>query len=217
MAGNANVEGDSVSKIVLIGEASVGKSNILARFARSELCMEFRPNGGFEFASMMVPVEGNMVKVQIWDIGGQERSRTVTSAYYRGAVGALLVYDITRRETFDNIRRWLRQLRDRADSNIVIMLVGSKCDLNHVRAVQRKEGEDLANTEGLLFLETSALDATNIERAFQAILTQINHIERLRALAARETAAAASRRDRGTTINVADASGLRNRIWCCSI
>ncbi|XP_048140230.1 ras-related protein Rab2BV-like [Rhodamnia argentea] len=220
MAGNVNIEGESVSKIVLIGDAGVGKSNILARFARRELCVEFRP----EFASVMLKaralpdlVEGKMVKVQIWDTAGQERSRAVTSAYYRGAVGALLVYDITRRETFDNIQRWLRQLRDRADSNIVIMLAGNKCDLNLVRAVQREEGEALANTEGLMFLETSALDAMNIERAFQASLTQINHIKRLRALAAQETAAAASRRDRGTTINVADASRLRNRIWCCSI
>ncbi|XP_030524388.1 ras-related protein Rab11C-like [Rhodamnia argentea] len=217
MAENANVECDCMFKIVLIGDAGVGKSNILARFTRNEFCMEFRPNIGFEFASMMLQVEGKMVKVQIWDTAGQERSRAVTSAYYRGVVGALLVYDITRRETFDNIQRWLRQLRDRADSNIVIMLAGNKCDLNHVRAVQREEGEALANVEGLLFLETSALDATNIERAFQAILTQINHIKRLRALAARETVAAASPRDRGTTINVADASGLRNRIWCCSI
>lgn len=162
-------------------------------------------------------VEGKKVKAQIWDTAGQGRSRAVTSAYYRNAVGALLVYDITNRQTFDNIQRWLRQLRDRADSNIVIMLVGNKSDLNHLRAVQVEDGQALADKEGIMFLETSALDATNIERAFQAILTQINHIKRLRALAARESAASASRRAQGSTVNVADASGSATKTGCCSI
>ncbi|KAF8010770.1 hypothetical protein BT93_J1421 [Corymbia citriodora subsp. variegata] len=205
-----DTEYDYMSKIVVIGDAGVGKSNILARFARNEFCMEFRPNIGFEFATLFLQVEGKMVKAQIWDTAGQERSRAVTSAYYRGAVGALLVYDITKRQTFDNIQRWLRQLRDLAGPDIVIMLAGNKSDLNHLRAVPVEDGQALADREGLLFLETSALDATNIERAFQSILTQINHIKRLRALGA------ASRRGQGTTVDVADASGSGKKMRCCS-
>ncbi|XP_030442225.1 ras-related protein Rab11C-like [Syzygium oleosum] len=216
MAKKEDIEYDDVSKIVLIGDAGVGKSNILSRFVRKEFCLEFKPNIGFEFASRILQVEGKMVKAKIWDTAGQERSRAVTSQYYRGAVGALLVYDITKRQTFDNIQRWLRQLRDHVDSDIVIMLAGNKCDLKHLRAVQVEDGQALANKEGLLFLETSALDATNIERAFQSILIQINHIKRLRALAAREAAAAASRRGQGTTVDVADASGSAKKIGCCS-
>ncbi|KAK3409933.1 hypothetical protein EUGRSUZ_J01998 [Eucalyptus grandis] len=218
MARKKDTEYDYMSKIVVIGDAGVGKSNILARFARREFCMEFRPNIGFEFATMILKVEGKMVKAQIWDTAGQERSRAITSQYYRGAVGALLVYDITKRQTFDNIERWLRQLRELAGSDIVIMLAGNKSDLNHIRAVPVEDGQAFADKEGLLFLETSALDATNIERAFQTILIQINHIKRLRALAlaARESAAAASRRSQGTTVDVAEALGSAKKMWCCS-
>ena len=110
-------------------------------------------------------VEGKTVKAQIWDTAGQERYRAITSAYYRGAVGALLVYDITKRQTFDNVQRWLRELRDHADSNIVIMLAGNKSDLNHLRSVSAEDAQMLAEKECLSFLETSALEASNVEKA----------------------------------------------------
>lgn len=159
-------------------------------------------------------VEGKTVKAQIWDTAGQERYRAITSAYYRGAVGALLVYDITKRQTFDNVNRWLRELRDHADSNIVIMMAGNKSDLNHLRAVSEDDGQALAEKEGLSFLETSALEATNIEKAFQTILTEIYHIVSKKALAAQE-AAGTSLPGQGTTINVADSSANTKR-GCCS-
>lgn len=155
------------------------------------------------------------MKAQIWDTAGQERYRAITSAYYRGAVGALLVYDITKRQTFDNVQRWLRELRDHADSNIVIMMAGNKCDLNHLRAVSEEDGQGLAEREELSFLETSALEATNIEKAFQTILTEIYHIISKKALAAQEAAAAALP-GQGTTINVNDASGNQSKKLCCS-
>jgi len=104
-------------------------------------------------------IEGKTIKAQIWDTAGQERYRAITSAYYRGAVGALLVYDITKKQTFENIQRWLRELRDHADSNIVIMMVGNKSDLNHLRSVAEEDGQALAEKKGLSFLETSALEA----------------------------------------------------------
>lgn len=165
---------------------------------------------------LVIQVEGKTVKAQIWDTAGQERYRAITSAYYRGAVGALLVYDITKRQTFDNVQRWLRELRDHADSNIVIMMAGNKSDLNHLRAVQEQDGHALAEKEGLSFLETSALDATNIEKAFQTILAEIYHIVSKKALAAQQAAAAnATIPGQGTTINVADSSDDMKR-GCCS-
>lgn len=121
-------------------------------------------------------MEGKTIKAQIWDTAGQERYRAITSAYYRGAVGALLVYDITKRQTFENVQRWLRELRDHADSNIVIMLAGNKTDLNHLRAVATEDAESLAEKENLSFLETSALEAHNVENAFQTILLDIHQI-----------------------------------------
>lgn len=107
---------------------------------------------------------------------GQERYRAITSAYYRGAVGALLVYDISKHASFENVQRWLEELRDHADANIVIMLVGNKSDLRHLRAVPTEEARVFAEKNSLSFIETSALDSTNVELAFQNILTEIYRI-----------------------------------------
>jgi len=104
-------------------------------------------------------------------LAGQERYRAITSAYYRGAVGALLVYDIAKHQTYENVGRWLKELRDHADTNIVIMLVGNKSDLRHLRAVPTDEAKQFAAENGLSFIETSALDASNVELSFQRILT----------------------------------------------
>lgn len=158
-------------------------------------------------------IEGKTIKAQIWDTAGQERYRAITSAYYRGAVGALLVYDITKRQTFENVNRWLRELRDHADSNIVIMLAGNKSDLNHLRAVSPEDAQILAEKEGLSFLETSALEALNVENAFHTILAEIHHIISKKALAAQEAASSAPP-IQGTTINVSDSAGPRG--GCCS-
>ncbi|VVC25542.1 Hypothetical protein CINCED_3A010587 [Cinara cedri] len=117
-----------------------------------------------------------MIKAQIWDTAGQERYRAITSAYYRGAVGALLVYDIAKQLTYQNVERWLSELRDHADQNIVIMLVGNKSDLRHLRAVPSDEARAFAEVNNLSFIETSALDSTNVETAFENILTEIYNI-----------------------------------------
>ncbi|KAG2294695.1 hypothetical protein Bca52824_041364 [Brassica carinata] len=113
------------------------------------------------------------VKAQIWDTAGQERYRAITSAYYRGAVGAFLVYDVTRRVTFENVDRWLKELRDHTDDNIVVMLVGNKADLRHLRAVSTEDATAFAERESTFFMETSALEALNVEDAFTQVLSQI--------------------------------------------
>lgn len=215
MASRVDHEYDYLFKIVLIGDSGVGKSNILSRFTRNEFCLESKSTIGVEFATRTLQVEGKTVKAQIWDTAGQERYRAITSAYYRGAVGALLVYDITKRQTFDNVLRWLRELRDHADSNIVIMMAGNKSDLNHLRAVAEEDGHSLAEKEGLSFLETSALEATNVEKAFQTILTEIYHIISKKALAAQQASANTALPGQGTTINVNDASPSVKK-GCCS-
>lgn len=117
-----------------------------------------------------------MVKAQIWDTAGQERYRAITSAYYRGALGALLVYDVTKPKSFENVNQWLKELRDHADSNIVIMLIGNKTDLKHLRAIASEDAQSFAEKEGISFLETSALEAINVEKAFQIILAEIYRI-----------------------------------------
>jgi len=167
---------DYLFKVVLIGDSGVGKSNLLSRFTRNEFNLETKSTIGVEFATRSINVDGKTLKAQIWDTAGQERYRAITAAYYRGAVGALLVYDISKHGTYVNVTRWLKELRDHADSNIVIMLVGNKSDLKHLRAVPTEEAKAFSTENGLSFIETSALDASNVESAFQTILTDIYRI-----------------------------------------
>ncbi|KAG1446124.1 hypothetical protein G6F56_009674 [Rhizopus delemar] len=168
--------------IVLIGDSGVGKTNLLGRFTRNEFNLESKSTIGVEFATRSIQVDSKTIKAQIWDTAGQERYRAITSAYYRGAVGALLCYDISKQTTFESVSRWLKELRDHADSNIVIMLVGNKNDLRHLRAVPTDEAKNFASENGLSFIETSALDATNVELSFQRILTEIYRIVSNKAL-----------------------------------
>ncbi|XP_055829084.1 ras-related protein Rab11D-like [Solanum dulcamara] len=174
--GDASQKIDYVFKVVLIGDSAVGKSQILARFARNEFSLDSKATIGVEFQTRTLVIQHKSVKAQIWDTAGQERYRAVTSAYYRGAVGALLVYDITKRQTFDHIPRWLEELRAHADKNIVIMLIGNKTDLEDQRAVPTEDAKEFSQKEGLFFLETSALEATNVEDAFLTVLTEIFNI-----------------------------------------
>ncbi|KAK4521399.1 uncharacterized protein ATC70_012014 [Mucor velutinosus] len=167
-------EYDYLFKLVLIGDSGVGKSNLLSRFTTNEFNLESKSTIGVEFATKNIEIEKRSIKAQIWDTSGQERYRAITGAYYRGAVGALVVYDITRRNSFQNVSHWLKELRDHADSNIVIMLVGNKVDLSETsRAVTTEEGGALAEKDGFLFMETSALDATNVDNAFEKVFATI--------------------------------------------
>ncbi|XP_030516215.1 ras-related protein RABA5b-like [Rhodamnia argentea] len=160
-------------KIVLIGDSAVGKSNLLSRFALDEFDINTKATIGVEFQTQVVEIDGKEVKAQIWDTAGQERFRAVTSAYYRGAVGALIVYDITRRTTFESVKRWLDELDTHCDTAVARMLVGNKCDLDNIREVSTEEGKALAEAEGLFFMETSALDSTNVQISFEIVIREI--------------------------------------------
>jgi len=166
-------EYDYLFKVVLIGDSGVGKSNLLSRFTRNEFNLESKSTIGVEFATKTIHTDGKNIKAQIWDTAGQERYRAITSAYYRGAVGALLVYDIAKRITYDNVQRWLKELRDHADQTIVIMLVGNKKDLRHMRQVQTDEAKEFCKKNKLFFIETSALADSNVTLAFETILKEI--------------------------------------------
>jgi len=162
--------------VVLIGDSGVGKTNLLSRFTRNEFNIESKSTIGVEFATRSINVDGKTIKAQIWDTAGQERYRAITAAYYRGAVGALLVYDVAKHASYVSVIRWLKELRDHADSNIVVMLVGNKSDLKHLRAVPTEEAKGFSVENGLSFIETSALDASNVEAAFQNTLTDIYRV-----------------------------------------
>ncbi|KAG6419281.1 hypothetical protein SASPL_121497 [Salvia splendens] len=217
MAGyRAEDDYDYLFKVVLIGDSGVGKSNLLSRFTRNEFSLESKSTIGVEFATRSLTVDGKVIKAQIWDTAGQERYRAITSAYYRGAVGALLVYDVTRHSTFESVERWLRELRDHTDPNIVVMLIGNKCDLRHLVAVSTDDGTSFAEKESLYFMETSALDATNVENAFTEVLTQIHRIVSKKSMEAGDDGNAQNVPSKGEQIDVSKgASGVKQG-GCCS-
>lgn len=160
-------------KIVLIGDSSVGKTDLLSRFTRDEFNPDSRATIGVEFATRTLEINGKRIKAQIWDTAGQERYRAITAAYYRGAVGALVVYDISNSDSYESVSRWLKEMKEHADANIVIALVGNKSDLEHLRAVPTEEARNFAAEHNLLFTEASALNADNVEFTFHQLIKSI--------------------------------------------
>lgn len=153
-------------KYIIIGDTGVGKSCLLLQFTDKRFQPVHDLTIGVEFGARMVTIDNKQIKLQIWDTAGQESFRSITRSYYRGAAGALLVYDITRRDTFKHLSVWLEEARQHSQSNMVIMLIGNKNDLEHRRAVSFEEGKAFADANGLIFMETSAKTAFNVEQAF---------------------------------------------------
>jgi small GTP-binding protein len=157
---------DYLYKFVLIGDSGVGKSNISSMFIRNEFNTESKSTIGVEFANSTIVVNKNKIRIQLWDTAGQERYRAITTAYYRNAVGIILIYDITSRKSFDNIVYWLREIKDHAPTNVTIYLIGNKCDLAHLRDVSTSEGAEYATKNNLKFVEISALTGSNVQKMF---------------------------------------------------
>ncbi|CAL8336764.1 ras-related protein Rab-25b isoform X1 [Gadus morhua] len=163
-----------VFKVVLVGESGVGKTNLLSRFTKNQFTLDSRATIGVEFSTKTTQLGEASIRAQIWDTAGLERYRAITSAYYRGAVGALVVYDITKKPTYECVERWLSELFDHAHPHVVVMLVGNKTDLESDRCVATEEARRYAEKKSLLFVETSALESTNVEVAFNSVLSEIH-------------------------------------------
>lgn len=153
-------------KYIIIGDTGVGKSCMLLQFTDKRFQPVHDLTIGVEFGARLINIDGQQIKLQIWDTAGQESFRSITRSYYRDAAGALLVYDITRRESFNHLSRWLEEARQNGNPSMTVMLIGNKTDLEHRRAVSTKEGEVFAAENGLVFMETSAKTAANVENAF---------------------------------------------------
>jgi len=181
---------DYLLKVVIIGDSGVGKSNIMSRFTNDTFCSDSKTTIGVAFATKSISIDSsttpdkdtstahtpsarNSVKLQVWDTAGQERYRALSSAYYRGALGALVVYDITNRQSLESIPKWLEEIDRYCTQDIVVILVGNKLDLNDQRCITVEEGKSLAAKENMFFIETSAKDATNIEKAFILLSKEI--------------------------------------------
>ena len=156
---------------------AVGKSCILLQFTDNKFRNQHELTIGVEFGAKTIEINGKSIKIQIWDTAGQEAFQAITRTYYKGAIGALLVYDITRKDTFIHVTKWLEEVRNNSSKTITVILIGNKKDLEDKRQVTYEEGEAFAKENGLMFLETSAKTAYNVVESFnlsaQAILNNI--------------------------------------------
>ncbi|XP_046857026.1 ras-related protein Rab-8A-like [Xenia sp. Carnegie-2017] len=164
---------DFLFKLLLIGDSGVGKTCVLFRFSEDAFNSTFISTIGIDFKIRTIELDGKKIKLQIWDTAGQERFRTITTAYYRGAMGIMLVYDITNEKSFDNIKNWIRNIEEHASSDVEKMVLGNKCDMDDRRQVSKTRGEQLALEYGIKFMETSAKASINVEEAFFALARDI--------------------------------------------
>lgn len=165
---------DYLFKFILIGDSTVGKTCILTRFVDGWFKAESDPTIGVEFGSKVIKCKsGVTVRLQVWDTAGQESFRSITRSYYRGAIGALLVYDITNAQSFESLPNWLKDSLEATNQNIGLVLVGNKNDLENQRQVNSNNAKQFAKDNNLLFLETSAKNGTNVEKIFQILSEQI--------------------------------------------
>jgi len=164
---------DYLFKLLLIGDSGVGKTCVLFRFSEDAFNATFISTIGIDFKIRTIELDGKKIKLQIWDTAGQERFRTITTAYYRGAMGIMLVYDITNEKSFDNIKNWIRNIEEHASADVEKMILGNKCDMNDRRQVSKERGEQLAIEYGIKFMETSAKASINVEDAFFTLARDI--------------------------------------------
>ena len=162
-------------KVLLLGDSSVGKTCFLKRYIDNTFQDAYLSTIGFDFKFKNVTLkDGKKVKIQLWDTAGQERFRTIAKSYYKGAHGIVLIYDVTSKRTYENIRKWLNQIKEEASSRISIILVANKIDCEEEREVTKEEGENLAKTSGLTLFEASAKDSINVNESFQDLIEKIS-------------------------------------------
>jgi small GTP-binding protein len=160
-------------KVVLVGDSFVGKTNIMSKYLKNIFQADSKATVGVEFGSKQFNVEGHSINAQIWDTAGQERYKAITSAYYKGAKGAFVVYDITRKESFESIDKWVSDLKASADKKLTVVIIGNKSDLEDQRQVTKEQGQEKANQLEVAFMETSALSGDNLDKAFDMMINEV--------------------------------------------
>jgi Ras-related protein Rab-1A len=160
-------EYDYIFKFLLIGDSGVGKSSLLLRFADDTYTESYISTIGVDFKIRTIDIDSKIIKLQIWDTAGQERFRTITNSYYRGAHGIIIVYDVTDRESYENIKIWLAEIDKYAKDDVCKLLVGNKSDLVLKREIDTSEAKEYADSLGIEYIETSAKNSINIQKPFE--------------------------------------------------
>lgn len=158
---------DEVFKFIVIGSSGVGKTAIITRLVDNVFTEESTSTVGVEFIATTIDVDGRPVKLQLWDTAGQERFRAIARAYFRSAIGVILVFDLTSRKSFEDLNLWLNDIHSHCDPNAVVTLIGNKKDLEEARQISESEAQKFADEHQLQYLETSALGGDNVQLAFQ--------------------------------------------------
>lgn len=174
-----NHDYDYLFKLVIVGDSGVGKSRLLIRFSDRTYNDSYISTVGVDYKIRTIELNGKTIKLQIWDTAGQERFHAITSTYYRGANGIIIVYDITNLNSFNNVTKWLTEIERYACENVVKLLVGNKSDLNCLRTVEYKKAQEFAQWRNMSFLETSAKCMINIDKTFTLIAVNIRNLTNL--------------------------------------
>jgi small GTP-binding protein len=170
---DGNVKDDFKLKIVVVGDSGVGKTNLIRRFIQDDFQSNSKATVGVEFFSKSFKINDNVFKIEIWDTAGQERYKSITAAYYKGAKGGLVVYDVTSKTSFDNVDNWVSEIKEKASTDMKTMMIGNKIDLKDERAVSTEEALEKAKLLELQLMEASALDSTNVKQAFYDLLKEM--------------------------------------------
>lgn len=170
---SSDIKEDYKLKVVIVGDSGVGKTNLIKRFVTNSFSQNSKATVGVEFLSKSYRINEQVFKIEMWDTAGQERYKSITAAYYKGAKGALIVYDITQKTSFENISKWMSEIREKSSKDMKLMIIGNKTDLKDERQVTTEEASSKAQDLGAPIMETSALDASNVKEAFYDLIKEM--------------------------------------------
>ena len=173
VAPNSNAKEEYKFKVVVVGDSGVGKTNLIKRFVNDTFSKDSKATVGVEFLSKTYLINQEIFKIEIWDTAGQERYKSITAAYYKGAKGAMIVYDVTNQTSFDNVDKWCNEIKEKASKNINLMIVGNKTDLTDQRVVTSDAALEKAKALEIPIMEASALDSSNVKEAFYQLLREM--------------------------------------------
>ena len=204
-----NIKEEEKFKVVVVGDSGVGKTNLIKRFILNEFSLDSKATVGVEFISKNYNINNKIIKIEIWDTAGQERYKSITSAYYKGAKGAMIVYDVTNQTSFNNIDKWYFEIKEKASKNINLMLIGNKTDLNKV--ICREDAINKAKSLNIPVMETSANNSSNVKEAFYDLIKEMyKSVLKLKEKFEQKE----NRKEEGIKINIEE-NNIKKKKKCC--